>query len=402
MLTYPELLGEYRKKLKPEMFFDHSNLYRLMVEVDEIEGLTFKGLAKRVTSTDRLKRLHEIKAQFISTNRMDLLINSVKKQLLRKDMQRVATNILEEDADPDETLRKARIELDDLHTTESDALLNMESHIDEWLEYTEEVAKDPSIAMGMLTGMSALDALTKGFRRQDFIVIGGRTSMGKSAFEIELSLLLAENGYKGAIFSLEMSRRQIYNRMAANRGQYALEKIMTGDINDLAMQNIKKNAGLFKQIYIDDTRGISADYIVDTMRNLKRTQGLDFVVVDYLQDVRETGEQNDNSGSALSRVCRKLRAGAQQCDCAVFGLSQIARGAEKNADKRPTNADLSGSTGIETSADMIALLYREDYYDPDTEKKNIMEVNFTKNRNGPLGKVELIYDKTFQKIYSRW
>jgi len=153
-----------------------------------------------------------------------------------------------------------------------------------------------------------------------------------------------------------------------------------------------------KSIYVDDTRGVTADYIADVMRRLKRTQGLDFVVVDYLQDVKEPGEQNDNSGSALARVCRKLRAAAQQCDCHVMGLSQIARTVESRTDKRPTNADLSGSTGIETSADVIALLYREDYYDPNTDKKNILEVNFTKQRNGKLGKVELYYDRDCQKI----
>ncbi|WP_042229663.1 DnaB-like helicase C-terminal domain-containing protein, partial [Paenibacillus popilliae] len=150
-------------------------------------------------------------------------------------------------------------------------------------------------------------------------------------------------------------------------------------------ETMQKRKEELKTIYVDDTRGVSADYIVDAMRRLKRTQGLDFVVVDYLQDVKERGETNDNSGSALARICRKLRAAAKECDCHVMGLSQVVRGVDDRQDKRPGNSDLAGSTGIETSADVITMLYRDDYYNRDSEKKNTLEVNFTKQRNGKLG-----------------
>lgn len=402
LLHNPTLLDEYRKQLNPDMFFDYANLYRLMIEVEEAEGLTFRGLAKRINNPERVRILHEIRAQYISDHRMQFLIPVVKKRLLREKLYSLSTKMADDSTDPDELLRDMQHEIDKLSASDSGEIEDMTDHVDRFMDELETVRKNPALAMGMLTGIRELDGITKGFRKHDLIVIGARTSMGKSAFQIELALLLTKAGYKGAIFSLEMSRKQIYKRMVANVTQTSLEKINMGDISDYDMGIIRTKAELLKSIYIDETRGVSADYITDSMRALKRTQGLDFVMVDYLQDVRESGESNDNSGSALARVCRKLRTGAQQNDCAVFGLSQVARASEKQADKRPTNADLSGSTGIETAADVIALLYREDYYNPDTDKKDILEVNFTKSRNGALGKVELTYDKRFQKIYSRW
>lgn len=182
--------------------------------------------------------------------------------------------------------------------------------------------------------------------------------MGKTVFVIEMFLRLS-NGYKCAMFSLEMSKQQLYFRMMSNLMQVNFELFRTGRLAPNHYQNMQKYKDELKKLYIDATRAVSADYIADEMRRLKRTQGLDFVVVDYLQDVKEQGEINDNGGSALARVCRKLRAAAKECDCHVMGLSQVVRGVEDRKDKRPGNADLSGSTGIETNADVIALLYRD-------------------------------------------
>jgi replicative DNA helicase len=223
--------------------------------------------------------------------------------------------------------------------------------------------------------------------------------MGKSAFMLEMLLRLTQKGYKTALFSLEMTRNQILNRMASNMTRTPLKDIKSGEINEITFRMMKSNVELFEKVYIDDTRAVSADYITDTMRMLNRKQGLDFVVVDYLQDVKEKGEETDNQGSALARVCRKLRKGALDCDCHVMSLSQVKREVENRNDKRPMNSDLSGSTGIETSADVIALLYRDEYYNPKTEKAGIIEVNFTKQRNGGVGRVELKYDKDIQRMF---
>ena len=275
---------------------------------------------------------------------------------------------------------------------------NPDKDVDDFRNWVEVLIRDPKKAFGLLTGFDSIDRITTGYHRGDLIVVGARTSMGKSAFMIDQVLRLHQKGYKTAIFSLEMSKRQIFLRAVANLMGTHLETLRTGqlaaDLLPIFRQCVEKLRGMF----VDDTRGIDAEYIGDVCRKLKRTQGLDFVVVDYLQDVKERGEHNDNQGSALARICRKLRTIAQQQDCAVMALSQVTRAVEDRKDKRPTNADLSGSTGIETSADVIALLYREDAYNPSSQTRSIMEVNFTKHRNGKLGKVELHYDKDTQRL----
>lgn len=398
-LADPSLFEEYRHQLSAELFPGYEWLYKTIVEVSDTEGLSFKGVASRCDLTE-IKILHELRGAFFNEHRIPGLIQQVKKEHLSRQIHTIAINIINQThdgEDPDGTLRYMQEKAFSLYSSESD-IGDQDKDLDEWAQYMLEIAEDPSKAFGLMTGIQSLDTLTTGFHRQDFSVIGARTSMGKSAFVIELLLRLHQAGYKCAMFSLEMTKRQLFNRMICNLMQVSLEMFRMGRLAKNHYETMLKRKEELRGIYINETRGISADYIADEMRRLKRTQGLDFVVVDYLQDVQEPGEANDNSGSALSRICRKLRKAAMICDCHVMGLSQVVRDVEKRDNKRPGSADLSGSTGIETSADVIALLYRDDYYNPDTDKKNILEVNFTKQRNGKLGKVELHYDRELQKI----
>ena len=202
-----------------------------------------------------------------------------------------------------------------------------------------------------------------------------------------------------AVFSLEMSKRQVYMRLAAAAYGIQLYDFKTGGLSDETILKLRKHDDFWNRIIIDDTRAVTADYIADTMQAIKNQLGLDFVIVDYLQDIKEIGEHTDNTGSALMRICRKLRKAAQDCNVPIMAMSQISRDVEKrNADKRPSNSDLSGSTGIETSADVIGLLYRDDYYNPESAEPNVLELNITKHRNGATGQVKFQYDKTTQRI----
>ncbi|MEJ9220347.1 replicative DNA helicase [Paenibacillus glucanolyticus] len=400
-LSDPTLFQSYKHTLSPELFQELDWLYKLMQEVEEEEGLTFKGIVHRC-DTDRIKQLHDLKGTFFNENRVPNLIRTLKKEHLGTNLNKLARNTiyqLNEDEDPDETLRSLQQSVLSLHTSESESLIDPDREVDEWAEYMLEVSKDPSKAYGLMTGLPSLDGITKGWFRQDFSVVGARTSMGKTAFMLEVAIRLHQAGYKVAIFSLEMIKRQLFNRMMSNLMQVSYELFRTGRLAYNHYDTMMRRKNEIKGIYVDDTRGISADYIADSMRRIKRTQGLDFVVVDYIQDVQEKGEQNDNGGSSLARVCRKLRAAAQESDCHVMGLSQVTRAVEDRPDKRPRVSDLAGSTGIETSADVIALLYRDDYYDPDTAKQGIIEINFAKQRNGKLGTVELKYDRDCQRMY---
>ncbi|PNQ78895.1 DnaB-like helicase C-terminal domain-containing protein [Paenibacillus sp. F4] len=400
-LKDPTLYRANKHLLSPDLFGEYTWLYHLIQEVDEQEGLSYKGVVSRCDA-DRIKVLMEFRQAAFNENRVPLLIRTLKKDRLAGDILSLANELRSrtvEGEDPDTILRDIQNVAFTLETSESGGMGDPSRDVDEWSEYMLKLAEDPTLAYGLMTGLRPLDSITTGWHRQDFSVVGAWTSMGKTAFTIENVLRLNNAGYKCAMFSLEMIKRQIYTRMMANKLEVDLEQFRTGRLAKHHYQErmIREKEAL-KSIYVDDTRGISADYIVDVMRRLKRTQGLDFVVVDYLQDVKEHGEQNDNGGSALARVCRKLRASAKEMDCHVMGLSQVTRGVNERQDKRPLVSDLAGSTGIETSADVIALLYRDDYYNAASDKKGILEVNFAKQRNGKLGVVELAYDRTMQTI----
>lgn len=399
ILSRPYLYQEVKNKLTAEHFYELSWLYQIIQQVDEEEGLTFRGVGRRL-KTEQLPILQELQKTYISDNRLPILIKQARERKLSDRLKQIGRRLYME-ATPekaDDILTKLQKHAFELEGSEAGEIEDMRKIVDEFAAWVEEIMQDPSKAYGLLTGIKEMDAITTGWHRGDLIVVGARTSMGKSAFMIENVLRLHKAGYKVAIFSLEMTRRQIYLRMMANLMGISHEVLRTGQMAAELLPKFHEMKKLLYGIYVNDTRGVDCEYITDIMRRLKRTQGLDFVVVDYLQDVKEKGEVNDNQGSALARVCRKLRTAAQELDVPVMALSQVARAVEDRQDKRPLNSDLSGSTGIETSADVIALLYRDEYYNPTPENEGILEVNFTKQRNGKLGKVELYYDKVRQRI----
>lgn len=391
---------EYRERLSPDLFPDYEWLY-WMIEDAHQEGLTYKGVVSRC-DIHQMRTVKELRQAYISTTRMDICLKQAKQNKLANDLiqlsQRIQSHTNSETAD--DMLRELQNRSFQLFTTDTEDVIDTNKEVDKFAEWFKEIMDDPGKAYGLQTGLEDMDCITTGWHKHDLIVVGAWTSMGKTAFMLENILRLNNAGYKCAVFSLEMTKRQMYLRMMANLMGVSLKVLKTGQLAKERYPEFQEKKEILRNIYVDDSRGVDAEYITDMMRRLKRTQGLDFVAVDYIQDVKEVGEHNDNSGSAIARICRKLRAAAHECDVPVMGLSQVKRESQNRQDKRPMNSDLAGSTGIETSADVIALLYRDEYYNPDTNKKNILEVNFTKQRNGELGRVELFYDKQNQRITS--
>lgn len=399
-LKHPELLSDFKRQLNPAMFPNYRWLFESMIELDKQKSFSFKAVA--MLNQDYMSALHDLRSSAIAPGRLSSLIEKLKKESLSTDIanlvESVNQDLMTNGRDPNEVLSDLHNRAQSLQNTESNDLHDPEGDIDSFFEYMEEIIDDPSKAYGILTGIPDIDIMTTGFHKGDFIVVGARTSIGKSAFVIDLALRMNAQGSKVAIYSLEMSKKQIYMRMLSNLMTLDFKIMKTGRMAKTRIPEMKKHKEALRSIYIDDTRGITADYITDSMRRVKRERGLDIAIVDYIQDVKENGESNDNGGSALSRVCRKLRKGAQDFECPVIGLSQVNRNVEERKDKRPMSSDLTGSAGIESSADVIALLYREDYYDPNHEKQGIMEVNFSKQRNGETGRVELIYERKYQQL----
>lgn len=261
------------------------------------------------------------------------------------------------------------------------------------IEKIESAYMNKGKITGVATGFIDLDYRTAGLQPSDLILVAARPSMGKTAFALNLAQSAAiKQGKKVAIFSLEMSKDQLVNRMLCAEAMVDAQKVRTGSLENDDWKKIASAIGPLSDanIYIDDTPGISVMEMRAKCRRLKLEQGLDFIMIDYLQLMSGAGK-NESRQQEISEISRSLKALAREMEAPVVALSQLSRACESRADHRPMLSDLRESGAIEQDADVVMFLYRDEYYHPDTEKKNIGEVIIAKQRNGPTGTVELMW-----------
>jgi len=258
----------------------------------------------------------------------------------------------------------------------------------------DEMSRLEGNITGLTTGFIDLDAKTSGLQKSDLIMLAARPSMGKTAFALNIAQQAAiKSKAKVLIFSLEMSREQLGQRMLSMESRIEMQKLKTGNLErkdwdqiHLALDTLSRTS-----IYIDDTPGITAMEIKNKCRRLKAEKGLDLVVIDYLQLMAYEGraESRQQEITALSRFLKQL---AREMECPVVVLSQLSRAPEQRTDHRPILSDLRESGSIEQDADIVMFLYRDEYYNPETtDKPNICEVNIAKQRSGPTGTIELTW-----------
>lgn len=254
---------------------------------------------------------------------------------------------------------------------------------------------------GLETGFRELDKMTAGFQRNDLIIVAARPSVGKTAFALNIAQNVAtKTGENIAIFSLEMGAEQLVMRMLCAEGNINSQRLRTGTLTDedwgkltMAMGSLS-NAGIF----IDDTPGIRISEIRSKCRRLKQEHGLGMVVIDYLQLIQGSGRPGENRQQEVSEISRSLKELARELEVPVIALSQLSRGVEQRQDKRPMMSDIRESGSIEQDADIVAFLYRDDYYNKESENKDIIEIIIAKQRNGPVGTVELAFIKEYNKF----
>jgi len=254
---------------------------------------------------------------------------------------------------------------------------------------------------GIPTGYRDLDQITSGFQRNDLIIIAARPSVGKTAFALNIAQNVSINADENvAIFSLEMGADQLVSRMLCAEGNIDAQRLRTGRLEPddwskltMAMGSLS-NAG----IYIDDSPGIRVSEIRSKCRRLKQEHGLGMILIDYLQLIQGSGNSRENRQQEVSEISRALKALARELNVPLIALSQLSRGVESRQDKRPMMSDLRESGSIEQDADIVGFLYRDDYYDQESEKQNIIEIIISKQRNGPVGNVELAFVKEYNKF----
>jgi len=257
----------------------------------------------------------------------------------------------------------------------------------------EQLYTNKSDVTGVTTGFKDLNKKINGFQRTDLILIAARPAMGKTAFSLNLVQNAAIKGNASvAVFSLEMSKEQLVQRMLASQSSVDLKKIKTGTLGDSDWPRIIDAMAVLSdtKIHIDDTPGIKISELRSKCRKLKIEQGLDLVLIDYLQLMEGDG-RNESRQQEIAQISRSLKILAKELNCPVIALSQLSRAPEQRADHRPMLSDLRESGSIEQDADIVMFLYRDEYYNADSESKNICEVIISKNRHGETGSVELVW-----------
>ncbi|KXG73902.1 replicative DNA helicase [Thermotalea metallivorans] len=264
----------------------------------------------------------------------------------------------------------------------------------------EELYQNKGGITGITTGFTDIDRKTSGLQRSDLILVAARPSMGKTAFSLNIAQNAAlKGGASVAIFSLEMSKEQLVQRMLSAESHIEIQKIRTGTLSEDEWPRLAKAMGPLAQakIFIDDTPSITVMEMKAKCRRLKMEHGLDMIMIDYLQLMSGDGKAESRQ-QEISSISRALKGLAREMDCPVVALSQLSRAPELRADHRPILSDLRESGAIEQDADLVMFLYRDEYYHPDSEKKNIGEVIIAKQRNGATGTVELAWLGQFTKF----
>ena len=265
------------------------------------------------------------------------------------------------------------------------------------LEKIEVASRNQGAVTGIPTGFIDLDYKTSGMQPSDFILIAARPSMGKTAFVLNLvDYVAVKKNMPCMIFSLEMSKEQLVNRMLSMESNVDSQKLRTGSLTDSDWDAVVEGIGIIggSKLIIDDTPGISITELRSKCRKMKLEYGLSMIIIDYLQLMSGSGKSGDNRQQEISEISRSLKALAREMNAPVVALSQLSRACETRQDHRPMLSDLRESGAIEQDADVV----RDDYYNKDTDKPNVAEVIIAKQRNGPIGTVELLWRPEYTKF----
>ncbi len=277
---------------------------------------------------------------------------------------------------------------------------NIGAYTDKVMETIQALAESKSHITGIRTGYHDLDFKTAGFQRADLIIIAGRPSMGKTALAVNIAETAAiKDKHSVAIFSMEMQAEQLATRMMSSLANIDQHKVRTGKLDGDDWIRFTSTVGILQEtkMFIDDTPALTPAELRARCRRISREHGLDLVVVDYLQLMQVAGTV-ENRATEISEISRSLKAMAKELNIPVIALSQLNRSLESRQDKRPVMSDLRESGAIEQDADVIIFIYRDEEYDSNSPDKGVAEINISKQRNGPTGKLKLAWRRQYTRF----
>ena len=373
------------------------NILKTRSKLDDIGGIAYITSLNNLTTAANVRYHANI-----------LREKSIRRKLIETSM-RIAGNAYDENNDIAQQLDEAEKTILQISTTQATNDYTMSADMLEDMVTSLQERANNKGATGIPTGFSDFDKMTLGLHQSDFIILAARPSMGKTAFALNVVQNVVLRSHKAtnhkpyvvAFFSLEMSKEQLLHRMFSAEARINAQNLRTGSLSENEWGQLWNACDIMNeaQIAIDDTPALSPLELRSKARKIKNERGLDLIVIDYLQLMQGSKKvTGDNRQQEVSEISRSLKALARELKVPVIALSQLSRGVESRQIKRPMLSDLRESGSLEQDADIVAFLYREDYYNPETEKPNITELIVAKHRNGAVGTVELFFKKEFTKF----
>lgn len=411
----PESFSTASELLVAEDFYraGHQRIFAAMMSladkgepIDVVTVTTYLQNQKTLDEVGGVAYLSEVAGSVPTAANIEYYSKIVEEKALLRRLIRAATDIVtsgfEKEDDVETVLNEAEKNILEVSSRQqTGAFKTIKDVLIEVYDTIEQLHQATSDITGVATGFRDLDRITSGFQRNDLIIVAARPSVGKTAFALNVAQNVAVNTDENvAIFSLEMGADQLVQRMLCAEGNIDSQRLRNGQLQaddwsklTMAMGSLS-NAG----IYIDDSPGIRVSEIRSKCRRLKQEDGLGMILIDYLQLIQGTGNSRENRQQEVSEISRELKGLARELNVPLIALSQLSRGVESRQDKRPMMSDLRESGSIEQDADIVGFLYRDDYYDAESEKENIIEIIISKQRNGPTGSVELAFVKEYNKF----
>lgn len=415
MLTDQEAAIKSFEVLKQEDFYreDSRIIYSAMVNLykrgEPIDLITLKSELESMGKFEQVggfEYLAELPEKVPTTANVEKYIKIVEEKSTLRSLIKTANEIIDFSYDPSENVE------DIMENAEKKIFNVMQDKnqkgcvpikdilVDSFTEL-EELYNRKQHVTGVPTGFIELDTKTAGLHGSELILIAARPAMGKSAFALNIAANAAlKANTPVAIFSLEMSKEQMVNRILCSEAMVDSNKVRTGKLEDEDWSKLAGTIGPLSEtgIYIDDTAGINITEIRARCRKLKLEKNIGLIVIDYLQLIQGSSRKNGSREQEIAEISRSLKILAKELNVPVIALSQLSRAVEQRPDHKPMMSDLRESGSIEQDADIVMFLYREDYYNPDTERKNIAEVIIGKNRSGSTGSVLLRWLGNYTKF----
>lgn len=417
ILLDKEAIITVTETIQPEDFYKeaHKIIYECMMKLNNknepIDLITLTEELKKqghLNDIGGISYITSLSTIVPTTSNVKYYADIVKEKSVLRKLIKVSNDILNLGYDSsikvEEILEKAEKQIFDISQEKSsEDFQSINSVLMDTYDMIEKLYTNKEDITGITTGFDDLNKKTNGLQRTDLILIAARPAMGKTAFSLNLVQNSALKGDASvAVFSLEMSKEQLVQRMLSAQSHVELKKIKNGSLDEndwpriIDAMSVLSNAN----IYIDDTPGIKISELRSKCRKLKIEKGLDLILIDYLQLMEGDGG-NESRQQEISKISRSLKVIAKELNCPVVALSQLSRAPEQRSDHRPMLSDLRESGAIEQDADIVMFLYRDEYYHPDSDRKNIGEIIIAKNRHGETGSVELVWLGEIQKFANK-